>query len=341
MMVKNIILDQPGHFSYGKSSVDGLLQTGEARVKVHSVGICGTDYHAFHGRQPFFTYPRVLGHELGVEILELHPEISHLKIGDRCAVEPYLYCGNCNACISGKTNCCETLKVMGVHVDGGMQEILVLPARQLHPSSLLNFSQLALVETLGIGYHAVQRSGLTNLDTVLVIGAGPIGLSVLEFCRAASRTVVMDIDQGRLDFCRQHGYANEAIKSGAAVIDIIRQAFSGGLPSLVFDATGNPSSMEAAFDYTGHGGKLVFVGLYPGELRFSDPHFHRKELTLLATRNSLPADFRSIIKSMEEGKLDTKKWITHQLEFNSFIPQFNNLLANPGKVIKAVVNLNN
>lgn len=335
--VKNITLEKPGHFVYGESLVHTKLQPGEALVRVKAIGICGTDYHAFNGRQPFFSYPRILGHELGIEVAAIAEGESRLRVGDKCAVEPYLYCGSCQPCRMGKTNCCENLKVLGVHTHGGMQELMTIPAKFLHPSSKLQFTQLALVETLGIGYHAVQRSGLNANDQVLVIGAGPIGLSALEFARQAEKTVVMDFDVARNRFCVENNYASLAITPEGDALSNIRQAFDGQLPTIVFDATGNPASMQAAFHYCAHGGKLVFVGLYPGEISFSDPEFHRRELTLLATRNSRSADFGAIIQSMEMGQINTGNWITHQLDFSDFIPQFTQLLTESKSLIKAIV----
>jgi 2-desacetyl-2-hydroxyethyl bacteriochlorophyllide A dehydrogenase len=338
-MARNIILDGPGQFQYGETILDENLQPGETLVRVRSIGICGTDYHAFHGRQPFFNYPRIIGHELGVEVIKTADNVSEVKVGDHCAVEPYLYCGKCNACKIGKTNCCENLRVLGVHIDGGMQEMIKIAARQLHPSAKLNDSQLALVETLGIGFHAVQRAQVVASDTVLVIGAGPIGLSVMEFLRQAETVVVMDRDEQRLNFCLQWNYAKKAIKSEGEVVMQIRNAFNGQLPSIVFDATGDADSMNRSFSFTSNGGKLVFVGLFPGEVHFSDPEFHRKELTLMASRNSRSDDFNAIIKRIEDGTTDTDKWITHRLEFESFIPSFNQLVKNTGGLIKAMVTI--
>ena len=335
--VKNITLEKPGNFVYGESAISNQILNGEALVRVKAIGICGTDYHAFNGRQPFFTYPRILGNELGIEVIAFVEGESRLRVGDKCAVEPYLYCGVCQPCKMGKTNCCEQLKVLGVHTNGGMQETMILPSKFLHPSAQLQFSELALVETLGIGYHAVQRSGLSAKDKVLVIGAGPIGLSVLEFAGQAEQTVVMDFDMERNRFCLENNYAQQSITPEGDTLSKIRTAFNGQLPTVVFDATGNPASMQAAFNYCAHGGKLVFVGLYPGEITFSDPEFHRRELTLLATRNSLSSDFNSIIRLLEDGKINTGKWITHQLNFSDFIPQFNQILTESKSLIKAIV----
>src|SRR3954471_5625295 len=152
--MRRVTLLEPGRFA-ADSCAPPESPGGYALVRSHRIGVCGTDLHAFAGRQPFFTYPRVLGHELGVEVVSVPPGDHGLKPGDRCAVEPYLWCGRCHACRTGKPNCCENLQVLGVHTDGGMCGRLAVPADKLHRSERLSFEQLALVETLGIGYHAV------------------------------------------------------------------------------------------------------------------------------------------------------------------------------------------
>src|ERR1043166_7931017 len=177
---------------------------GEAVVRVHRVGICGTDFSGYLGKMPFFSYPRIPGHELGVEVVAVGPGVTNVKPGDRAAVEPYINCQACYSCTRGHTNCCEHHQTLGVHVDGGLRPLFTLPARKLHVSTKLTFEQLALVETLGIGLHAINRANPKPDETVLVIGAGPIGLSVIEFAKlAGSRIVVMDLNEQRLNFARE------------------------------------------------------------------------------------------------------------------------------------------
>src|SRR3954469_11648272 len=152
-------------------------------VRVHNVGVCGTDVSGFLGKMPFYSYPRIPGHELGVEVLETGPGVTTVKPGQRCAVEPYLNCETCRACRAGRGNCCENLKVLGVMTDGGLRPRFVLPARKLHPAGDLAPDALPLVETLGIGYHAVERGAPRQGEDVLVVGAGPIGLAAMQFAK--------------------------------------------------------------------------------------------------------------------------------------------------------------
>jgi 2-desacetyl-2-hydroxyethyl bacteriochlorophyllide A dehydrogenase len=320
--MRQIILDRPGQFTGGEGPPP-RPQPDQALVRVHRIGVCGTDLHAFTGRQPFFTYPRILGHELGVEVLDVLPNRSGLRAGDRCAVEPYLNCGTCHACRIGKPNCCEKLQVLGVHTDGGMRGLLAVPVEKLYKSDRLTLDQLALVETLGIGAHAVERSGLRGGEEVLVVGAGPIGLAVVQFAVAAGgRVQVLDVSASRRDFVARFGVATVAEPDGR-------------LAEVVFDATGNPAAMEASFQHVAHGGRLVLVGLVQGRIAFDDPLFHRREMTILASRNSCN-DFPRILRMIEEGRIDTVPWVTHRLGLSDVPAAFAGLREQPG-LIKAMI----
>ena len=333
--MKTILLEEPGKLRLTETPPPENPSAGFALVRVHRVGVCGTDYHAFHGRQPFFSYPRIIGHELGVEILAINDpnKTSTLTVGDRCCVEPYLNCGKCISCRRGRGNCCMNMQVMGVHVDGGMRERFVVPLHKLHRSAKLNYEQLALVETLGIGCHAVDRAQPIAGEPALVIGAGPIGLSVIPFLHAAgAKVIVADVSASRLEFCMTAMKVEKILDASKDILPDLPE-----LPTMVFDATGNPKSMMKAFDYVAPSGRLVFVGLFQGEVTFSDPLFHRREMTLLATRNSLPRDFEKIIKLVEDGVIDTSPWITHRAAAAEILGVFPLWISPGAGVIKAVV----
>jgi 2-desacetyl-2-hydroxyethyl bacteriochlorophyllide A dehydrogenase len=320
-----VTLQEPGRFVLGKASRPNR-EANQALVRIHRIGICGTDLHAFDGRQPFFSYPRILGHELAVEIVELPPGTRGLQPGDRCALEPYLSCGECHACRLGKTNCCEHLRVLGVHTDGGMCGWLAIPTDYLFASDRLTFDQLALVETLSIGAHAVARSGLQAEEEVLIVGAGPIGLAVLQFAlQAGGRVRVSDVSPSRRAFVERFGVETLAEPDGR-------------LAPVVFDATGNQAAMESSFHHVAHGGRLVLVGLVTGRISFDDPLFHRRELTILASRNSC-GEFPRIIRLIEDGKIDTTPWISHRLALEEVPDAFGNLRKQPN-LVKAVVEVN-
>lgn len=336
--VKAIRLEKPGTFTIVDEPTPTNIPLGHARVRVHRVGICGTDWHAYHGRQPFFTYPRILGHELGVEVQEVNDPTSNLKSGDRCSVEPYLNCDHCIACRRGKGNCCENIKVLGVHADGGMRESFILPARKLHRSTTLTFDQLALVETLGIGCHAVARAAVEKGETALVLGAGPIGLSVIPFLQAAgAKTIVADVAESRLAFVRNQMHIATTLDARGDLPVQLKSQNNGDLPTLVIDATGNPASMANCFNLLAHGGRIVFVGLFQGEVTFNDPNFHRRETTLLASRNARPEDFDQIIQMMEQNQIDTRPWITHRAAAAQFLDVLPAWLAPDANVLKAMI----
>ena len=341
--MQSLLLEEPGHLSLHETPeplAEGeSLAAGEALVRVHRGGVCGTDYHAFRGRQPFFTYPRRLGHELGVEVLQVAPDVQNVAPGDRCAVEPYLNCGACIACRRGKGNCCANMQVLGVHRDGGFCSHLVLPAAKLHASQHLEFEQLALVETLAIGAHAVARAKVEADETVLIIGAGPIGFAALQFVAlSGARPVLLDINETRLEFARREFGLTDAFNA-AEVSPESLESMLGDLPTAVFDATGNPQSMMKAFDFVAPGGRLTFIGLFQGDVTFNDPLFHRREMTLLATRNALPEDFGRIIAAMEAGQLNTTPWITHRARLDEVPAQFEHWLDPASATLKAMIEI--
>lgn len=341
--MKALQLEKPEHWRQVQIPEPGQPGPGEALVRVLRVGVCGTDISGYLGKMPFFSYPRIPGHELGVEILALGSEAGALAVGDRCAVEPYMNCGHCHACTRGHTNCCENLKVLGVMMDGGLTERMILPVRKLHRANRLTLEQCALVETLAIGCHAVNRGDPRPGEAALVIGAGPIGLSVIEFIKlSGARVVVMDMNPARLDFCRaKMGVAHTVCVTGeGSETEALRAACGGHFPNLVIDATGSHRSMSQALSFASFAGRVVFVGITQQELSFPHaPVMHRRELSLLASRNALPPDFTRIIQLIEEGKIDTRPWITHQTSFEDLPAVFPNFVRPDSGVIKAVVTI--
>lgn len=320
--MRQVVLTQPGRFQEQSCHEPGATPH-EALVRVRRIGVCGTDLHAFDGRQPFFEYPRILGHELGVEVLEVPANDRGIRAGDRCAIEPYIACGSCHACRLNRPNCCERLAVLGVHTDGGMCDYLRVPVHLLHRSESLTLDQLALVETLGIGAHAVSRSGLFAGEDALVVGAGPIGLAVLQFARAAGASVrVLETSPSRRAFVEALGFETMATAAGLRA-------------TAVFDATGNATAMEASFDLVANGGRLVFVGLVRARVSFDDPEFHRREITVFASRNSCQ-EFPRIISMIEAGHIDTTPWITDRMELSEVPHLFAGLRTRPN-LVKAMI----
>lgn len=300
--MKALRLDEPGRFAETPDDGPGDPGPGETLVGVLRVGVCGTDFNGYHGRMPFIKYPRILGHELSVEVIRTGPDVAGLAPGDRCAVEPYLECGACPACSLGRTNCCEQLKVLGVHVDGGLRPRLRVPARKLHASSTLPPEALALVEPLAVGAHGVERGGPMDGQDILIIGAGPIGLSAAMFCGLeGGRVSVTDVNPRRLEFARKIRGVVHAGGPGS----------TGRHHAVVFDATGRADSMSGAIEAVEPAGRLVYLGVTSESVTLPDPLLHQREVTVLASRNALPGDFRRVIRLAEEGRIDALPWITH------------------------------
>lgn len=336
--MKTIVLEQPGRLTVTETDEPSAPGEGEVLVRVRRVGVCGTDIHAYRGEQPFFSYPRILGHELGVEIDAVGPGVTNVRPGDRCAVEPYINCRACVACRLGRTNCCETLACLGVHADGGMRDRIVLPADKVHRSDSLSLEALALIETLGIGKHAVDRGRVGDGEAVAVLGLGPIGLTVAQFATlSGGRVVGIDTSGDRTDAAsRLLGIDTLRLDPGRPLLDQWREVV-GDRPLKVFDATGSRASMQAAFTLPINAGTLVFVGLLVGELSFDDPEFHRRELSVLASRNSVGRDFEDIITHLEAGRIETASWITHRAEASEWPGVFDRWLEPGAGLLKGVV----
>ena len=313
----------------------------EALVRVHRMGVCGTDVGCYLGKFPFFDFPRIPGHELGVEVLAVGEGVTNVRPGDRCCVEPYLNCRKCDSCLRGHTNCCESNQTFGVMCDGGLTDQVILPARKLHPAASLTYEQAALVETLAIGCHAVDRAAPKPGENALILGAGPIGLSALEFARLAEANVmVADINQQRLNFVSDAMGVTKTLllKGNDQDFEAIRDLGNGRLADVIVDATGNHHSMVRAFEFAAFAGRVVYVGITQNDLQF--PHaavFHRRELSLLASRNAMPGDFRRIVSLIEEGKIDTDPWITHHARFEDVPEVFDQWIAPGSGVIKAMI----
>src|SRR5688572_984772 len=314
--MKALVCEQPGSFQYIQKE-KSLLQNGHAILKIKRIGICGTDLHAFEGTQPFFNYPRILGHELAAEIVEI--ETNHeFAVGDRATFSPYFYCGKCIACRSGLTNCCADLKVFGVHIDGGMCEFISVPVQYLIKGNEMSFDELALVEPLAIGAHGIRRAGVRSGEFVLVIGGGPIGLGVMEFARiAGAHVIAMDVNDQRLKFCKERLNIAHTINPAKDDVMVQLKAITDNdMPTVVIDATGNLNAINNAFQYMAHGGRYVLVGLQRNEIVISHPEFHKREATLMSSRNATKEDFDHVLASMKNKLLDPATYITHRVQFD-------------------------
>jgi 2-desacetyl-2-hydroxyethyl bacteriochlorophyllide A dehydrogenase len=328
---------KPGEFAYSDTPVPEL-KSGHAMVKVKRIGICGTDLHAFEGTQPFFNYPRVLGHELAGEIVGIENHANY-KVGDQVSIIPYFSCGTCFACTQGKTNCCTTLNVFGVHSDGGMSEFISIPIDSLFKDTSLNLDALALLEPLAIGAHGIKRAQIKPNEFVLIVGAGPIGLGAAAMASlAGAQVIIQDVNQNRLDFAKEKLQIPFSINPNQEdALIALKEITRGNMPRVVIDATGYKKAMEQSFQYISHGGTYVLIGLQLDEISFSHPEFHKREATLMSSRNATREDFQWVADSIGQQKLDPTLFISHRIAFDDVAAQFPDLINPSLGVIKAMV----
>ena len=331
-----VICDTPGTLR-AEQRERPVRAEGEVLVRVRRVGVCGTDLHIYTGNQPFLQYPRVMGHELSGEIEEATPG-GRLAVGDVVYVMPYLSCGKCIACRNGKTNCCVNIQVLGVHRDGAFTEYLSLPEAFVHKANGVTLDQAAMIEFLAIGAHAVRRGDVQAGQRVLVVGAGPIGMAAMVFARMRGATVTaMDSRQDRLDFCQRELGVAGTVALGEGDEAQLSAATQGEFFDLVFDATGNPKAIERGFQFVAHGGKYVLISVVRDTITFSDPEFHKRETTLLGSRNATAEDFEIVIQAMRDGKVPTSALNTHKLKLADVPTDFAQLLDPAQRVVKAIV----
>lgn len=337
--MKALICNTPGEFEYIEIDMPEVPEN-YTLLKIKRIGICGTDLHAYEGTQPFFNYPRILGHELAAEIVETQ-DGNGFSVGESVTISPYFYCGKCIACRNGLNNCCASINVCGVHVDGGMREYLAVPSYSLIHGEGLSDDELALVEPLAIGAHGVRRAGVKPGEFVLVIGAGPIGLGTMEFARiAGAHVIALDINEQRLQFCKDRlkiAYTVNALAPD--VTNQLKRITNGDMPTVVIDCTGNLKAINNAFHYMAHGARFVLIGLQKNEIVFSHPEFHKREATLMSSRNATSEDFVHVVSSMKKGLVIPTNYITHRVKFEEVKDKFASWLDPKNGVVKAMVEI--
>ena len=333
--MRAVVCEQPHKLILGTRPAP-VPAAGEVLLRIRRVGLCGTDYHIFAGKHPYLEYPRVMGHELA-GVVE-GPSGSTLKAGQVVTVNPYLACGGCIACKKGKPNCCIAIKVLGVHIDGGMCELLSVPEAAIVDASGLTLEQAAMVEFLAIGAHAVWRARPSSGARVLVVGAGPIGVATSLFARLdGAEVTIVDVRSSRLRYAQDRLGLDPVIGPPETIRAELAARTGGDMFDCVFDATGNIHAMRSGLDYVAHGGTYVLLSVVKEEIAFSDPEFHKRETTLLASRNALRADFERVVSAIKGGVIPTDALLTHSfpaLEAPRRIPE---LIAGADGILKAMV----
>ncbi len=333
--MKYIVCEEPGTFLL-KEKEQPVRKENEALLKVKKVGICGTDLHAYSGNQAFFTYPRILGHELASEVVEIGANERGIKAGDKVVIMPYVSCGKCIACRHGKTNCCTNISVLGVHSDGGMQEYITVRQDLLLSANNLSYDQMAIVEPLAIGAHAIRRAQVQEGETVVVVGCGPIGIGMIKLAQiAGAKVIALDVHDGRLQYAKEEIGADYVFNVNDNPVEKIAEITQGDMATAVFDATGFKGALESGPDYMAHGGRYVLVGLSKGELVFTHPKIHAKETTIMCSRNATIEDFEHVINVLDQ--FPTESFITHNVAFTEMIDHFDSWTKPETGVIKATV----
>jgi 2-desacetyl-2-hydroxyethyl bacteriochlorophyllide A dehydrogenase len=312
---------------------------GEVLVRIRRVGVCGTDLHIYQGSHPYLAYPRVIGHELSGEVAATGPGCV-IANGQLVYVIPYLACGGCVACRHGKTNCCQRISVLGVHVDGGMADYICVPERNVVAADGVTLDQAAMVEFLAIGAHAVRRANPRNADRILVVGAGPIGIGCMVFARIRGASVTaLDMRRDRLEFCCEKLGVEATVAAGPDCSETLASLTGGDFFDVVIDATGNAKPMMTGFGYVAHGGTYVLVSVVRETICFDDAEFHKRETTLLASRNATPDDFNDVFRAMHEGRVPTDALVTHRATLEEAPNRFPLWITPEAGVIKAIIEI--
>ncbi len=335
--MKVLVCQSPGTFSYEEKPIPNLTK-GQVLIQVKRIGICGTDLHAFKGTQPYFNYPRILGHEIAGIVIDNNGSAKY-KNKDQVSVIPYFNCGECIACKNQKENCCVSMQVFGVHIDGGMCEYITVPEDKLIKAPGLSLDALAMIEPFSIGAHGMSKAGIKKGENVLIMGAGVIGLGAMEFAKMeGANLIVMEMDPHRINFVQTHLKIKNTINPlENNLLKQLQLMTNNEMPTIVVDATGNQTAINNGLQWLAHGGKYILIGLQKGELIFSHPEFHKRETTLMSSRNAHRIDFEKVIEQMKIGKIQPEKYISHRIKFNELKNAFPSFYTPGTNSIKIMV----
>ena len=323
---------------------------GQALVQVEAVGVCGSDLHAYEGTQPFFRYPEVGGHEVVGTVVEIEPceteppaitaraQPRPPHVGDRVVLDPSMPCGECYPCRTGRYNCCENMQVLGVHAPGAFAEFMLAPLGCLHGVSAdISADAAVMVEPLSIGVQSSTRARVTVEDTVLIIGAGTIGLSVLQVCLSrGARVAVSDLSAGRLALARDLGAVAVVSPADSDLREALADDFGPGGPAVVIEAVGRPVTIRQALEVVAASGRVVMLGLCSEEICIEGALMVRKELDFLGSRlhgGTVPR----AISLVEEGKVQPERLVTHHMRLDELESAFKLMIAEPDTTLKVIL----
>lgn len=338
--MKALTIDEPG-----KSSLVELEQptpaADEVLLRVCRVGFCGSDLSTFRGLNPLVSYPRVPGHEIGATIETLGADVpENFQVGQSVLVLPYTACGSCSACRQGRTNCCRNNETLGIQRDGAMSEFFTAPWQKLMTSPKLSLTELALVEPLTVGFHAVSRGRVTSEDTVAVFGCGAIGLGVIAGAAArGAKVIAIDLDDSKLELAVKCG-ATLGINTGRENLhDRLQELTDDHGPQVIVEAVGLPQTFRSAVEEVCFAGRVVYIGYAKAPVEYETKFFVMKEIDILGSRNALPEDFQAVVELLEAGNFPVSDVITATVPLSSaceILMQWND---DPGKFTKIHVDL--
>jgi 2-desacetyl-2-hydroxyethyl bacteriochlorophyllide A dehydrogenase len=335
-MMKAICLESPGNIKV-ENVARAQRRDREILIKVRSLGICGSDIGAYMGTNPMVKYPRIIGHEVAGEIVETAENETAFAIGDRVVLEPYVYCGKCHPCQNNRTNCCENLTVLGVHIDGAMSEYFSHPRHLVHkvPDGI-PWELLAMVEPLTISMHAVKRARVKSGEHVVITGSGPIGLLAAQYILTLQAIpIVVDPVEERLTFAKQVGVTHVVNPVASDAVNEIKAITGGRMAQAVIEASGNGAAIRDTIDYVSYAGRISLVGWPKSEISLPTALFTKKELDIVGSRNSFQA-FPESIRLIAQNKVDVAAVITKTISFEE-IPAFvKEISVHPGNYLKVV-----
>ncbi len=333
--MKALYLEAPGKV-YIKEIEDNPCPSSYAKVKVLAVGICGSDISAYKGTSPLVIYPRIIGHEVVGEIIEIDPS-GNFQIGDKVILEPYVYCGTCYPCSIGRTNTCENLKVLGVHIDGGMAEYICHPMELLHklPEDM-PYEELVMVEPLSISLHAIHRLKLKESEHIVIFGAGQIGnLAAQVSLYLGAIPIIIDLIDSRLEIAKKVGISFILNPQKDNIIQSIKDITDGRMAECVIEATGSSSAIRSTIETSAYTGRIAFVGWSDREVSLPTSMITRKELDVYGSRNSV-GEFPEAIELIKNRKVNVEPLISKVVSFDE-LPEYLECLAkNPGLYLKII-----
>lgn len=315
------------------------LKPGEVRVRLQYVGFCGSDLSTYLGRNPMVKLPVIPGHEVGAVIEAVGPDVPEgLKAGMTVTVNPYTNCGKCASCRNGRPNACQHNETLGVQRNGAMREWLVLPWEKVIPAGLLTPRTCALVEPMSVGFHAVSRAQVTDIDVVVIIGCGMVGMgAIVRSAQRGATVVAIDIDDEKLLLARRLGAAYTLNSRTEDVHARLLEMTSGFGPDVVIEAVGSAPTYQMAVDEVAFTGRVVCIGYAKTEVSFQTKYFVQKELDIRGSRNALPSDFRAVIHYLERGTCPVDELISREVSPADAAAAMEQWAGQPGKVFRILV----